>query len=42
MYWAWSEDMIECLAKNYKKEIIEPILTRFEIMDLLSIKLEKK
>lgn len=29
--WQWSDDMIECLAE---KEIIEPIFSRFEILDL--------
>jgi len=28
----WSDDMIECLASEYK--IPEPIYTRFEILDL--------
>jgi len=30
--WAWEDVMIEYLAKDYK--IPEPILTRFEILDL--------
>jgi len=29
--WHWTDGMIECLAEEYK---IEPILTRFEILDL--------
>jgi len=28
----WSDEMIECLASEYKEP--EPILTRFEILDL--------
>jgi len=32
--WSWTDNMIECLASEYKTEILEPILTRFEILDL--------
>lgn len=33
--WNWSDDMIECLAKNYKKpKEPEPIKSRFEILDI--------
>ena len=30
--WGWTDDMIECLAKEYKKP--EPIESRFEILDI--------
>ena len=30
--WNWSDDMIECLASEYKEPV--PILSRFEILDL--------
>jgi len=30
----WSDDMIECLAEDYKIEILEPINSRWEILDL--------
>ncbi len=30
----WGDDMIECLAKEYKEEIHAPILSRFELLDL--------
>ena len=29
---SWSDDMIECLVKEYKEP--EPILSRFEILDI--------
>ena len=35
--WGWSDDMIECLAKDYKeikKDHPEPIKSRFEILDI--------
>ena len=32
--WFWNDDMIKCLAKDFKKEIYEPINDRFEILDL--------
>ena len=31
-FWAWSNKMIECLAKDYIEP--EPITSRFEILDL--------
>jgi len=30
--WAWSDSMIKCLAKDYKKP--EPIYSRFDILDI--------
>lgn len=30
--WNWSDDMIKCLASDYKEPV--PIYTRFEILDL--------
>ena len=30
----WTEQMIDGLAKNSEKEILDPILTRFEILDI--------
>ncbi len=33
-YWAWIDDMIECLIEDYKEEIVIPITNRFEILDL--------
>ena len=30
----WSDDMIECSAEEYKEPVYEPVLNRFEIMDL--------
>ena len=33
-HWKFSDDMIECLAENYIDPSWEPVLNRFEIMDL--------
>ena len=30
----WTDGMIECLVKDYKKEVYAPIYSRFEILDL--------
>ena len=32
--WAWYESDIECLASKYKDPESEPVLSRFEILDL--------
>jgi len=33
-HFGWTDDMIECLAEEYKEEIFEPILSRFELLDI--------
>ena len=30
----WTDNMIKCLAKDYKEEIYDPIKTRWEILDI--------
>ena len=32
--YSWSDDMIECLASEYKDPESDPVLSRFELLDL--------
>ena len=32
--YAWTNDMIECLVEDYKKEIFKPVKSRFDILDI--------